>query len=158
MNPQLKTIVEKLCEKARQMVEEHPSLHPAAFLIDKDYRFHVVQTIFGDECYRQVGKQKDAFAETVRRLSREHDIVAVLFIAESWTLSQDDAKEFQENIDKYQGIASHPRRREAVVAQLETKETNYLAVAEISPERKVGEFDFNEVESMGGRFAKFLRD
>lgn len=144
-------MLNQLIESAKKNLKAHKELLPT-FFVGNDEEINIVGATFETDVH------KDAVASMIRKLVREMKATFVLFIAESWTLAQEDTPDFMANRKKYPHVSDHPKAYDIVVFQLETKTGHRMGTAKITKDRGLEEIEWRdcEVGTMGGRFAHFL--
>lgn len=148
MKPNLKHI-DNVIEGTRHNLKVSEELLPT-FFIGNAQGFHIVGTSFeGDG-------SKDLAATLVRNMAKKLDASSIVFVSEVWTLPPEYAQDYMDNIDKYNGVKSHPKAVEKVFFQAETHETIHTGMADILPGRELGEITWMQPDKTEGRFSGLL--
>jgi len=143
-------LITRVVEAARDNLRSSEMLAPVFFIGD-DSRIGMLPADFSDD------SSKDRMAHVVKELVKQVSAEFVLFIAESWTIKdQDAAREYMENMDAYNGVSSHPKAVEVVTFMLETKNKAWMAVTDILPDREMGAVEWKESSMVEGRFSGFF--
>lgn len=146
-------MVQKVIETAKDNLKQHDMLLPT-FFVGNDEHMAVVGAPFDENV-----SSKDIAAAAVRRIAKEAEATFVLFVCESYTLpTQEDAKDFMANRDKYPEVKAHPNAVEVVLFQLETDTTVHMGMGRILDGREMGPVEWKSFpkENFDGRFANFL--
>lgn len=138
-------------DTARKNLKESEMLTPT-FFIGNDDGLNIVGAVFTNEM------EKLKTAMLIKKMSRETKATFILFICESWTLSQEDAKEYYENRQNYSQVSDHPGAFDAVLISLETLSGTKMGRAKILPGREMGEINWIEAKGseMEGIFVNLL--
>lgn len=141
-----------LVEAARFAVKQGQL--PPIFYIGNSKEVAVVGAFF------ETAEDKDNTAKAVRKMVEKMQATFVLFIAESWSLSDPEAAlDYMNNRDKYKSVSDHPKAVEIVAFTLETlKEGDFMGIAPIGAGRVLGDVRWMENPDVEGRFTKFMGD
>jgi hypothetical protein len=150
-------VVTNAIEVARKNVRESDEFVPVWFVGGKDGGLNIVATPFvGPDEHAT----KDAVVVAVKKIAAGCDAEFILFISECWTLAGDKeaTEEYMNHRERFpNGLADHPKRREAILVNLHTHDGVRLGMADILPGRVMGEVNWHESDvKMAGRFAKML--
>lgn len=145
IKPQVKHILDKVAETSRQAMQQTGSQSPI-FLIGRGSDIiHVILATFRNE------REKNQMAEAIKNICQEVDADFLIFVAESWAYSGEDA---EAKIAKYGSVSKIPEAQEVVSITYESVGYNVAATAPIK-DKKVGEFDWMELSGVG-RFSNLL--
>jgi hypothetical protein len=145
--------MKSIIENTRQFLKVGETLLPT-FFVGNGQNVSVLGVQWATE------QDKDIAAAGVKRLAKEMSAIFVLFVAETWMLSEDAANDFMKNPKKYKSVAEHPGAEEVVYFTLETKTKTWFASAPILKDRELGEVTWR-LQDQGaakGRFTDFLVD
>lgn len=144
-------VIQNIVESAKLNVRLSSQLMPVFFVAGADNTINMVASAFEDD------QDKDITAQFVRELAHKEKAKFVLFIAESYTIKdQDAAMDFMHNRHKYASVSEHPKAIEVVCFALETHGKQYMAIGEIDKERNLGDVKWSESAEAGGRFTNLL--
>jgi hypothetical protein len=141
-------LIDKIVAQARRFVTDEGEALPTCFVCSEDHTEILTGVMTNDA-------EKDQFAKIVRMKAFEMAAELVVFVSESWMISEQDSEEFLANRHKYKSVSDHPNKKEILLIHVETKQGIWLGKSEII-NRKAGEPHFEKTESNKGRFARFL--
>jgi hypothetical protein len=89
-----------------------PKLMPAWVLMDKSRKPEIVATPWNDELEKQL------YADILRTLMRQKNVIAYSFVSEAWTRSLEPGEWDKDSNRPLDGLTAgqHPARQEAVIA------------------------------------------
>lgn len=145
--------MKSIIENTRQFLKVGKTLLPT-FFVGNGAHLQVIGVQWATE------QDKDIAAATVKKVAKEMNACFVLFVAETYMLSEDAAKDFMANPQKYGSVAKHPEAKEVVYFVLETKTKTWFAGADILKDRELGAVEWKPQDpgSASGRFSEFLAD
>lgn len=151
MQSELKTMVENAYKVAKKNYETDKRLLPVFHIGNiSDFKSTMVGAIFENE------REKDVIAQMVKKIAFDMSADFIIFISESWSIRQEDTKEFMDNRDKYPSVESFPKRISIIAFMVESHYGCYIATAMIEGEA-VGELKFSPAPAeMRGRFTHLL--
>lgn len=150
MNPSTDKTVSVLVDGARKNLKENTELCPC-FFIGHDGELEVIGAAWRDD------GEKNMIAAMMKQKVAELDADFVLFIAESYSLKNEDAQDYIDNRQKYGSASNHPNAKEVVMFRLETKDKVWSAMADILPGREMGSIKWAETPLADGRFSNFFQ-
>jgi hypothetical protein len=154
INPSVLAIVNELMKGAQQIAKDE-ELQPFAFVHDKQ-GIHAVPMSFGDQA------SKERAASQVRRAAIDLDADWVFVVLESYMAKFDkDDAEFEKVKNGQIRVSQHPKRIEAAVFLLETKEASFMGHGEITGPMGNRTFPIPDLEEGGqaeGIFSNLLPD
>lgn len=154
--PRYAATVASVIDSANKLLKTHAQLMPIAFVInDADKKLIPVGAQFPDI------DAKDYFAETIKQMASRHNADAIIFLSESWGLSDVDARAWVAGDNaKYDYLMeNHPRRLDQLMVQLECRDGCWLGRANLLPAkkgRKTGRFEWFKAGQTEGRFTHLL--
>lgn len=119
--------IEQIYDLAKQNLEKDGYLRAMAFVGagDKMVICDVHEMLRSND-------SKDMLGAGLKRLIKETGASHLLFLSESWTLSQDDTEEYMKNMEKYNfSLDNHPRKKECVHFTFEDAKGATLGMAMI---------------------------
>lgn len=138
-------------QASRENFERSGDLMPVFMVLSRNGEVSIVAT--PDGMTNQ--ESKDALADFIRKFAVEHSAVAVLFMSEAWISSVAPGER-----RRYQMPADDPKRREALIAVLDTAVGSRQWTAEIdrsSDAPFVKEWVEMAGAALSGRFVNFLQ-
>jgi hypothetical protein len=150
---QAEKFIRTVYETAKRAFDSDGMLRAMAF-VHVDGRIVIIDVHEGMD-------DKDRLAFVIKKACEGLDADGICLLSESWYLDDKDADEYQKNMDKYDGIASHPNKKEGVSFVFETKSGTTAAKANIlrGPNGKpyLTDLHFYLTDGGPGRFQNFLR-
>jgi hypothetical protein len=154
IDPQALAIVNELMKGAQQIAKDE-ELQPFAF-VHANGEIHTVAMTFKDQ------DSKERAASRVRRAVVDLDADWVFVVLESYMAKFDkDDTEFEKVKNGEMRVSAHPKRIEAAVFLLETKEGSYMGHGEITGPMGNRTFPIPDLEEGGkaeGIFSNLLPD
>lgn len=135
MNPQFKSMLDALTDRARENLEDYGRLVPVAFIFSKG-SFDIVA------CPWSGNEEKEAAIALLRRMARSKNADAIAILAEAWYAELENCK----SLDDWDGTpASKMKNREEVVhVYVEALDGCWMGVADIT--RDGGRPTFGKIE------------
>lgn len=141
--------LDSVLRAARENLKASKELLPT-FFIGNDRDVKIIATPFSS------GDDKDRAALVVKSLASEMRATYIMFVSETWMVKPDFADEFMRNRDKYPSVADFPHKLEKVYISIETESANYSGMADILPDREMGDVKWSRPNDVTGRFTNLL--
>lgn len=147
--------MDRIIAGIREQVSEYAELMPRFLIGTPKNGLLVVMAPFSND------REKDSVAQLVREMAKEHDADFVVFVSESWVVSDDNARKYQEGraAGKWRQVADCPFKQDCVVFIVETKigaKTGWGMIATTDKKRTLGEVTTRKSDGMSGRFTNLL--
>lgn len=144
--------INTIIDTAKRNLKDSDSLQPVFFIV-KDETVGLFPPDFSTD------EKKDEAAKAVRMIVKKMDADFVFFLSESWIAACKTEEEMAANRAKYgQSLEGWPGTREVVLFRYETPSTSWSGMADILPDREMGEVEWKQTSRAEerGRFTNFF--
>jgi hypothetical protein len=143
LNFKTQLMVDKLLAHAKLIMEEQGGLAPVAFIGTNDGKIGMIMpSSMNDQ------DEKEAFAQAIREVSKEHKADFVVIFLESWLRVAKSQKEHDKFVKSGKRISEMPDKKEVVFVSVETHDGNFTGHGEIHTDASGKKtFDTPELEN-----------
>lgn len=157
--PEVADLVEQVLATCRAQMTEGP-VAATTYIVNT-----ASKSLLPIEMYVPNDVAKEMSADVVRWVAKNALADATITVSEAWTLSQQDAKRYEEIRARYGSIGEYPGRLEILMVSVETYAGNWLGQAPIETKgkaRRIGPMTIHAAlagdptTGVAGRFSHFL--